>query len=159
MSNITYTSQPDLLIWYVRESGMPQSIDGVAIGSDGIQRGLYSGETLEEISRRYANPVITDYEAFQAVHDSAWTSDPAPITKDRFNEMLDVLPPLGYINDRSTESFKMIERESGNITGIYARLGESYWSFNGRDDMPHSEIIRRCAAIRAKSNEEAWSPA
>lgn len=132
---------PDLLIWWKLPSGMPQCIDGVCTDSDGIKRGIYSGETLEQIGKRYANPVITTIAEYNVAHESAWTTKPERITEEQYIEMLEVLPPLDWEHGKGWECFKLVERISGSITSIYARVGAEYWSFRGRDDMSAADII------------------
>ena len=47
------------------------------------------------------------------------------ITKERFWEMLEVLPPGGWVRG-TLETFYMIERQHGNITRQFGRLGNRY---------------------------------
>ena len=144
------TRNPDLLAWHIADHGCPRPIDGVFTDDAGVQRGLYSGDDLPALQARYPGARITSLDEYDAEHDKAWTTEPARITAERFEEMLEILPPRQRVRAGAYESFKMIERLSGSITSIFARLGDSYWSFSGHDDMPHSEIIRRCAAVRAQ---------
>lgn len=142
---------PTLLIWYnVPETGKPRPIDGVCTDDSGVQRGLYSGETLTDIGRRYPNPVITEYAEFQTAHELAYSTKPARITGERFDEMLNVLPPYGYHHSAGFECFKMVERISGNMTDIFARFNTEYWHFVGRDTMSTTEIQAAILAARHK---------
>lgn len=145
------TKLPDMLIWYIADHGNPRSIDGVYLDNEGVHRGLYSGETLEEIGRRYANPRLTTFDEFTEAHDAAYRSEPKEITEDRFYEMLNVLPPLGYAHSNGAESFKMCEMLSGAMTDVFARVGNRFWSFVDKRSIPHDEIIRKCV----KAMEEA----
>ena len=76
--------------------------------------------------------------------DAAAKLPPEEITKERFWYMLEALPPVGWKHGAGCESFKMSERWSGNVTYIYARIGEKY--FEMRDDIrtPHDVIIEKC---------------
>lgn len=70
-----------------------------------------------------------------------------PVTetnKAHFWDMLEVLPPKEWINDSDGESFKMSERLHGNITDIFARIGNRYFTLTDDFRTPHSEIMRRC---------------
>lgn len=49
---------------------------------------------------------------------------PQEITQERFWEMLEVLPPMNWAGwGEYFERFDLIERQTGNITSQYARLG------------------------------------
>lgn len=79
--------------------------------------------------------------------DAKWRKPVSEITRDRYWDMLECLPPVAWNRNGSDESFKMSERTSGNITAIFCRLGDSYYTLE--DDMrtPHAEIVRRCRAF------------
>ena len=118
----------------------------VVIEVDGQQVGRYSGKSLAVL--RAENPgaelfTAADYAAKRA---EALRTEPQEITEAVFQDMLEVLPPEGWINRAGCESFKMCEYYSGNITSIYARIGENYYSFRDDADMPHNAIIAKITA-------------
>lgn len=142
------TRNHDLLIWRKLESGLPSCIDGVFTDDNGIMRGLYSGETLEQLGKRYPNPVITTIDEYNVAHEAAWTTKPERITEEQYMQMLEVLPPLDWEHGKGWECFKLVERISGSITNIYARVGAEYWSFRGRDDMSAADIIAKVKEVQ-----------
>lgn len=107
-------------------------------------RGHWSGETLEEIRKRYPEAIYTSFEEASAMMDAAAKLPPEEITEEKFWYMLEALPPVGWKHGADCESFKMSERWSGNITYIYARISNKY--FEMRDDIrtPHDVIIEKC---------------
>jgi hypothetical protein len=76
-------------------------------------------------------------------HDAASRTDPEEIALSTFDDMLGVLPPVGWRNDGPAESFKLSERTSGSITGIYVRVGDRYFTFKDSITLPHAECCER----------------
>jgi hypothetical protein len=73
------------------------------------------------------------YEKYKAKERDLYLSRPAePISHERFDEMLEVLPPKNWENKGDFESFLMIEHWSGPYTQQYARRGKgddaNYWT-------------------------------
>lgn len=69
---------------------------------------------------------------------------PREITYDDYHEMLCILPPMGWVQNYSGTSFKMSERTCGNLTNIYAHVGDKYYVLCDDMSLPHHEIINRC---------------
>ena len=111
------------------------------------------GETDYEGQPGVERISFDDALARQADH---WRSEPSEITKAQFWEMLEVLPPVDWCNWSNSESFKMSERLSGIITGIYVRIGceavgtERYYTFNDDCTMKHDAIVAKVLEWRAK---------
>ena len=104
-------------------------------------------ETNEQAVARLASHgdglvIMTLAEAMER-HEAAAKTAPVEITERKFTEMLCVLPPVRWHNDGATESFKMSERKTGFITGIYVRLGDRYFSFDDDITLPHEECCNR----------------
>ena len=123
-------------VFYV--PGKPGIIDVVHPVS---KRGGYSGETLEEMRLRYPGAEIADWDTVLQASDDMFRSAPIEITEARFMEMLEVLPPVGWTQRNGCESFKLSERTSGNITAIFARVGNRYFEMSDSIAMPHDKII------------------
>lgn len=107
-------------------------------------RSHVNGETLEEIRKRYPDAVYMEWEEASRLMDERNRLPVRETTQDHFWEMLECLPPVGWKNEGSGESFKMSERWSGNITDIYARIGERYFTLRDTIFMSHAEVMRRC---------------
>lgn len=64
---------------------------------------------------------VISFEEFQAMEKSKLISgEPEEITADKFNEMLDVLPPLKWCTIDGIEMFCMSEMYTGTYTNQYA---------------------------------------
>ena len=111
-------------------------------------RGVYGGRTLAETQQENPGAIMATFD--RAIAESEDLSRlPVSFTNEtQFDEMLNVLPPAGWIRGDFAEFFKMSERYSGIITDIYVRVYDDY--FHLRDDitLPHSEIVDRCIAYR-----------
>jgi hypothetical protein len=113
------------------------AIDVLAPGQNGSERlailaATYGPDlvllTSEEALNRYEAPFISGVEE---------------ITEERFHEMLNILPPIGWRTDSDGESFKMCEYTAGRVTAIFVRIGDRYASFSDHASTPHRECCRR----------------
>ena len=125
----------------------PTCID--MIRPDGLS--MYNGHSLEEISKNYSNVKIMTQTEFQTLQELTECTEPVEITEEKFTEMLCVLPPMRWNNRGSSETFMMCEFKTGRITGIYCRIGESYYSFLGVCTLNHDEIVNKCLDSRGKT--------
>ena len=64
-------------------------------------------------------------------------------------DALNVLPPVGWTTKAGVESFRISERIWGNITDIYARLGNRYFKLADDIRLPASTVAERVAAFAA----------
>ena len=77
-------------------------------------------------------------------HENSFKSELVEITRDRFHEMLNILPPVAWnYNDPSFESFKMSERTTGSITTIFVRIHDRYFAFSDTCTPPHRVCVAR----------------
>lgn len=72
------------------------------------------------------------YDEYRAKERAFWLGDaPVEITRERFIQALEVLPPLRWIQEPGYNSFLMSEFMSGNYTNQYVRYGTgdtyTYW--------------------------------
>lgn len=141
--DITRDDQP---VFYV--PGRPGIID-VAILRDGVLRGGYSNETREEMDKRYPGVQIGDLWTVAAQSEEMFKRAPARISEERFIEMLEVLPPVGWTRRNSAETFKLSERTSGNITAIFCRIGTQYFEMQDSIFMSHDAIVHACMPVQS----------
>jgi hypothetical protein len=114
----------DPCFWY--QDGQRISIIDQAVFHEerGEYVGKFTGENLEEVSKHYAGAQLAEWDdAYKRMQDS-YRKPPQEITKERFWDMLECLPPVGWVRHPDCESFKMSERTVGNLTGIFVRRGE-----------------------------------
>lgn len=138
------------LCFYVPTSdmrGMPTMIDVARTNDKGEAVTYFDGETLAQLRKRYPTAQLALIEQFIALKEAILRSAPEPTTQEAFIDALEVLPPLDWHRNRLGESFKMVERYSGRMTTIYARLGTSYWCFMDADTLTHDEIMARVQEV------------
>ena len=111
-------------------------------------KGQYSGETLEQVRLRYPGAEIGELGTVSEQSEEMFKSAPVEVTEERFDEMLNVLPPINWVRSAAGEtSFKMIERTYGNITTIFARIGNRYFELSDSCFLSHDQILDKCRMI------------
>lgn len=128
------------------EPGKPGIIDAVHPNTG---RGVYSGETLEQIQEANPGAVEGDFAAVCDCQADYWRRPPVAITAERFEEMLCVLPPEDWEQGSDWEVFKLTERTSGTVTAIFCRLGEQFFELADCFLTPSDEIVSKCRAVAA----------
>jgi hypothetical protein len=119
----------------------PGIIDTVRTTPDGVTVSETFGETLDQIRKRYPGAELGELDKVLNDSEEAFRHAPQEITQERFIQMLEVLPPVGWKNAGRTESFKLCERTFGHITAIFARIGEKYYELADRITLSHDDII------------------
>ena len=109
--------------------------------------GLYGKKTLADVKEEYEGAEIWDFDKAIAHKEESDKTTPQEISAERFDEMLCVLPPSGWVRRDGAESFKMSERWSGSITSIFCRIGEKFFEFRDTIATSHDEICKKCLAI------------
>ena len=107
----------------------------------------YGGHDAQQYAEQL-NASIWDFEEAIEHKERRYITLPKIITSRKFHEMLEVLPPVDWQFYGDVETFKMSERLSGNITGIYCRIGDSFFSFNDRIHLSHDAIVKVCRVLR-----------
>src|SRR5208337_362410 len=71
---------------------------------------------------------------------------PVEITEEKFQEMLEVLPPKNWVNRGRTETFKLAEHTYGPITAIFCRIGDKHYTLEDDVSTPHDAIVAMVTA-------------
>ena len=121
-----------------------------AVGAD--DKGLYSKETLDELRTRYPDAEVISLDEAVERTDSRFRHAPERITRERFHEMLEVLPPEDWQRRGSIETFKLCERTCGNITAIFCRIGDSYWELQDDYTLSQEKVV---SLVRAADQSTA----
>jgi hypothetical protein len=74
-------------------------------------------------------------------------SGPVEISAERFNEMLNILPPMKWRGSRGQQTFMMCEFTYADITTIFCCLGERYFEMSDSFTLTHQNIVERCALL------------
>jgi hypothetical protein len=134
--NATPQAQQNTVIFCTRTNSY---IDNLLPGQDAYHR-------LAQLIPKYGHDLVmlTPEEALIRF-EAQFLSGPEEITEERFQEMLNILPPVGWKNDSDGESFKICERTAGRLTAIFIRIGERYATLTDDIRTPHQECCRRAA--------------
>jgi nicotinamide riboside kinase len=121
--------------------------DDVKPDSQGIYRTRSSGETLEQLQAKY--PAIQLQDQAQAWLDwvHSYRQDPKRISAERYDAMLNILPPMRWVQDGDRASFKMSEFTFDKITDIFAKIGEDYFQLTDDYTLDHDDIMTLCQAF------------
>lgn len=132
-------------------TGPVHVIDLVRTREDGVVVGVYGGRTVAELEAKYGTGKVlrATMDEYMKLHDADWRTEPAPISEERWDYYLGVLPPHGWGRTDGVESFKVEETISGRMTTICARKGERFWSFVDYITLPAREIAARINALPA----------
>jgi len=114
-----------------------------AMHVDGQLVGRYdqAHRTLAQFREQYPTAGIY-YSTEVAVQiEALCRTEPEEISQERFIDALEVMPPKSWKQFGQEESFKFIEHYSGNITSIYARVGERFFTFLDNASMSHERVM------------------
>lgn len=109
---------------------------------------LHAGETSAEAVGRLSDEygellVVIPTDQAMKRHEQAAKTPPEEITEERFNDMLNVLPPVDWTITGNGESFKMSERYTGSITSIFVKLNQRCFTFRDTIKLPHDDCCAR----------------
>jgi len=103
-----------------------------------------TGKTLSEMAGDHPGVTLCTEESALDQIEALTKRAPILISAERFMEALECLPPVNWVREGSTQSFKMSERINGRVTSIYVRLGSEYFEFADLITIPHREAVRIC---------------
>ena len=161
------TKPPEPVIAFVRsdythcwnEPGAITTIDFIVPAS-----GLTLYFHLDEAAVLARNPqaqrvAIADASAqIDAAATARFKRDVSEITAEKFDDALNVLPPVGWTTVAGVESFRMSERVWGDFTDIYARLGGRTFILTDSIRTPAADIAARVAAFAASNPHSRSEP-
>lgn len=108
---------------------------------------MYSQNTPEMVKERYPDAILIHVsEAILIMEEANIDKVAKPISKEQFWDALECLPPQNWVRREFTESFKMCEYLTGQITSIYVRIGKEYFTFHDRASMTHDQIVAKTRA-------------
>ncbi|HIE2223881.1 TPA: hypothetical protein ACXK2U_004281 [Serratia marcescens] len=70
-------------------------------------------------------------------------SDVEEITLAAFMDAIAVMYPKDWAGDAHSETFKLAEMYCGEVTTVYAKVGERYFRFRDVVTLPHCAILAR----------------
>lgn len=130
----------DRVAFYVPGDG---HIFDAAVMRDGAWTGVYGGLTLKELRQEHPTMVLMYLaEAVDAI-ERTFRTEPTEISHEAYEQALCAVPALDLNAAVGAESFKSSELLCGQLTAIYAKLGDRYFTFVDRISTNHAEIIAK----------------
>lgn len=115
----------------------------LVMSKEGRYVGAYSGMTQEELRAEYPGIVVQSLESAVAECRESCKTGVKEIDEERFHDALECLPPLNWRRRADGESFMLCERKYEDITSIYVRVGNRFFTFDDADSLKHEDIIAR----------------
>ena len=116
---------------------------------DGIWKGFYSGETLEQMRERVPEIELRDInevvDEIDAANVAAYCHPPKKIDAERYDDLLNVLPPCAWTRHAGAECFYISEAWTADLHQWCVKLPDSYWSLTRSRFTPPAEIIAEVA--------------
>lgn len=111
-------------------------------------RGQYSGHTQAEIQAEFKGPIETmSWDEARKLHNEAAKKPPVEISQEDFWHYLEVLPPQAWVRLQDSESFHMMEFQTGDITRHLVRIGKRYFKLDDNFRMKHFQLVEMCKHI------------
>jgi len=104
---------------------------------------LHGAKTFEEIQQEYPDAEVMTFDDIIETNENLYKTEPQEITKEQYWEMLECLPPVDWTRGDTFEYFKLSERISGSITGIYIKYRNKYYTFSDSIYMKRGEILNK----------------
>ena len=145
------------------------------LDSEGVERCAYTSGRRENDLRDYtvdeylaelnaqrepgspefiATDLDTANKASRAAEDAYVITEWKEITEDRYDEMLNVLPPEKWQIVDGVDIFRMSEYYTGNITEHYAALFGKYFCRKCRTSTPYSVLAAEVKAAYLKLEQQ-----
>ena len=81
--------------------------------------------------------------AYWQLREQEARSEVAEISLMAFMDAIAVMYPKDWEGDAHSETFKLAEMYCGEVTTVYAKVGERYFRFRDVVTLPHSAILAR----------------
>lgn len=120
-------------------------------GEDQPLRCAFGRETLAELLHKGAVspesvllPWLEAWPLQEAADKARYCKGPQRIDAERFDEMLNCLPPQRWTRWESTESFRVCEAVTGNLYTFGVRIKDTYFSLTADGFTSHDDLIKQC---------------
>lgn len=97
--------------------------------------------------------ILPQDEAFAlmaAADRSRYCRGPETITAERFDEMLNMLPPAKWQHSPGAESFMIPEAIAGSLHTFGVRIGSDFYAITEDCRISHADLVAAC--LNAKTN-------
>lgn len=146
-----------VLVYKSKSSGFIRNYTFLELSKDNTVITMFH-ESIESIvatmqrSEEYIDIQILGYAEY-AVIESAATAEhykvgiPKQISKARFWEMLEVLPPEKWERFNGAEAFRMMEALSEDLHSYFLRIGKNYFEIVNPRKCDYAVMLKACEAL------------
>jgi hypothetical protein len=108
-------------------------------------------ESLEQIRVRYPQAELRDFDEvcneINKLNEQRFNQPPSEITEKRWDEMLNIMPPMKWRSGCGAESFMICEATVSHFHSIFCKVGDRYFEMTGSKFLTHEEIAGRCNTV------------
>jgi hypothetical protein len=122
--------------------------------ASGVLRSAYGNETIEELRaagsispEAVVMPFLDAYTLQESSDRARYCTGPQRIDRERWDELLNVLPPCRWARGAGSESFHISEALTGNLYTHCVRIGDNYFTLNEERGTSHSDLVRMCSEL------------
>ncbi|WP_215844878.1 hypothetical protein [Candidatus Pantoea bituminis] len=108
--------------------------------NDGSTVSASTFETLEELQVQYWDMALMTEDEADAMFCTRLFRPWAEISEARWNDQLNVMPPLDWRSSPAGETFKSSEMYSGRVTHIFARIRGRYFECRDYAWKAHADL-------------------
>ena len=105
-----------------------------------------------ESSKEYTDIQIMAYSDFavkeaESMKEHYKVGTPKQVSKARFWEMLEMLPPQNWVRLNGAEGFRFAECLTGDLYSYFLRIGENYFEMVNHSGSDYSTMLQACEAL------------
>jgi hypothetical protein len=100
-------------------------------------------KTLAVLQENYPDMALMSVAALIDLQNEKLRTPVAEITQERYIDQLGVLPPMDWCRTMKGESFKSMERYSGDVTSIFVRAAGRFFEFRDVCTLTHAQVMAR----------------
>ena len=124
--------------------------DLVDVVLPGTDIGVSSGRSVQQTAEHTGHTIVLmELREAARLRDQKYHQPPTPMTQERFDELLNVLPPCQWVRQGGIEHFYVSERISGDVVQYCVRSGQAFWGLCDRAGLTTAEIAQRIQAAEA----------
>ncbi|EOR8028370.1 DUF1419 domain-containing protein, partial [Escherichia coli] len=144
---IAMTDSQKEMYFYI--PGRATAQDGAVCNAAGEYIGMWSGKTLEAYQVEYPTMILVSWEDLQQKILDAAKRPVSEIDAEKYNDMLEVMPPLNWRGANGNSSFMLMEMYTMDITDIFVAMKvngneKRYFTLRDSSKLDQSEIYKMC---------------
>lgn len=113
--------------------------------SDGMSLEAYYEAYPER--KDYELVTESEYERRMIEYNNSLITDPVEITRERYWDMLEVLPPCRWYNRGRYRAFHVSERLTNNLVSWFVEDGDKYWEFTDEATLSDSDLRKKMGKV------------